>query len=70
MYRVNYGNGQVSNDYPTKVAAQRHIDEMDMYREFARIQCWDSDAGAWFSVRRGRVEGVGRRARFIQESAS
>ena len=38
MYRVNYGNGQVSQTMSSKAEAVRAIAVMDMYREFARIE--------------------------------
>lgn len=38
MYRVNYGNGQVSQAFGSRQAALAHIQQMDMYRQFASVQ--------------------------------
>lgn len=48
MYRVNYGNGQVSENFSSKLAALRHIDQMDMYREMAFVQ--RREGGEWFGI--------------------
>lgn len=45
MYRVNYGNGQVSETFGSIKAAREHIAQMGMYREFAFVQGYDH--GDW-----------------------
>jgi hypothetical protein len=54
-YRVNYGNGQVSNSFGTIRDAQRHLDSLDRYREYAFIEFWDGDD--WFTYRPKRKAG-------------
>jgi hypothetical protein len=54
-WRVNYGNGQVSNDFDTKHEALNHITAMDQYREFAFIQFYAD--GEWFRIcKNGKVK--------------
>jgi hypothetical protein len=48
MYRVNYGNGQVSGKQ-SLAACKREIAEMDLYKEFASVQRYVGD-GMWVRV--------------------
>lgn len=49
MYRVNYGNGQVSSTFRTHVAALAELRALTEYKAFAFLERYvDYD---WFSVR-------------------
>ena len=58
-YRVNYGNGQVSNTVNSVKAAQREIDALPTYQGIARIEVYipgSADCpGEWFTVRKERA---------------
>lgn len=47
-YRVNYGNGQVSERFPTQGEAYAHLDSLTHYKGFAFVQKHDGDD--WFAV--------------------
>lgn len=46
-YRVNYGNGQVSNDFATKKEAMYHRASLDFWQDCMFIQYYTD--GEWFS---------------------
>jgi hypothetical protein len=52
MYRVNYGNGQVSQTFATKRAATSYMKRLTQYRAFAFLQLFDRDTREWCSLRR------------------
>lgn len=47
MFRVNYGNGQVSETYYNKRGAVAHLDSLRECRDFAFVQFRDN--GEWFN---------------------
>jgi hypothetical protein len=47
-YRVNYGNGQVSQNFGSKGECFRHIAAMDQYQDYAFVQFYAD--GEWFNV--------------------
>lgn len=67
MYRVNYGNGQVSRDFDTRQEAEAHIASMDQYRDFAFVQRYETgsadEPGDWFSCRPQSDQAARRRSR-------
>lgn len=50
-YRVNYGNGQVSEAFTRLRDAERHRHGLTDYRAYAFIQCLDPDTREWFTYR-------------------
>lgn len=46
MYRVNYGNGQVSETFGSKKAALAHIAMQGLYQKHMFVQCRMD--GEWF----------------------
>lgn len=48
-YRVNYTNGQVSNTFASRAAAERERDAGDPPKGFVEFQ--DPDTHEWFSCR-------------------
>lgn len=48
LYRINYGNGQVSDTFRSLKAARRELDTITEYREFAFIQFREN--GEWFRL--------------------
>lgn len=54
MYRVNYGNGQVSPTYRRRTHAQRHLREQAMQSAFMFIEYYMAgsadDPGEWVRV--------------------
>ena len=48
-YRVNFGQGQVSNTFPTRKEAEYELTFHDEPNAF--IQFKDLDTGEWFDVR-------------------
>lgn len=55
-YRVNYGNGQVSESWTGRFARQaayRELNGLEMYKEFAWVQRRDRESGEWVGGRRG-----------------
>ena len=45
-YRVNYGNGQVSQTFASKKAAFAHRAGLDLYREYSSVEFYVD--GDWF----------------------
>jgi len=55
VYRINYGNGQVSDStFSTRKLAIAHINTLQMYRAFAFIQM--RDGGEWHAIRLNKAE--------------
>lgn len=55
MYRVNYGNGQVSNTFEKRAEALQHLRDSLRDNGYAFLQRYEAgsadDPGDWFKVR-------------------
>lgn len=51
MFRINYGNGQVSESFKSKRAALQALDAIEQYRAFAFLQKRDLDSREWMTAR-------------------